>query len=332
MDDAKETYDKLNELFQSTSPSSGSANATKIIDCRCELGEGVIFDDVKNCVVWTDIYGKRMHSLNLTTGEHKISEELPKMLCSFGLLSPEKTGYICAFEDGFQLMDDEMKPMSDYSVGEPVNPMGLPTRLNDGRVDPTGNAFIAGGYFGSIDDAYVKVFKCEIDEIIGESTKLKLKHSVLVDKIQTTNSICFSPGGNTMYLADSETSKICKYDYSNGKISLSQGEVVREVSVGVPDGSCTDSKGNIWNAVWRGGSGTAMVDCIDPETKEVLFTCYMPDNTSQVTCCCFGGPDLDILFITTASTGVAEKESSAGSLYACKVNAKGRLEKRFNLK
>jgi sugar lactone lactonase YvrE len=60
----------------------------------------------------------------------------------------------------------------------------------------------------------------------------------------------------------------------------------------------------------------------------------MPDETSQVSCCCFGGPNLDILFITTAGEGkaAASKEPHAGGLYAIKLDGvKGRLEHRFQI-
>ena len=44
------------------------------------------------------------------------------------------------------------------------------------------------------------------------------------------------------------------------------------------------------------------------------------DTTSQVTCCCFGREDLDILFITSACIGLKNnQEVHTGGLYAVKV-------------
>lgn len=63
----------------------------------------------------------------------------------------------------------------------------------------------------------------------------------------------------------------------------------------------------------------------------MIFTVHMPDTTSQVTCCCFGGLDLDILFITTASENRdAAAEPDAGGLYAVKLPFKGTLESRLD--
>ena len=73
-----------------------------------------------------------------------------------------------------------------------------------------------------------------------------------------------------------------------------------------------------------------MVNRIDPTTGKVVFTVHMPDSTSQVSCCCLGGKDLDILFITTAAEGRdGDKEPHAGGIYAAKVGVQGRKEGRF---
>ena len=126
--------------------------------------------------------------------------DLPKMLGSFGLLknvpydylSSEKPSIpvLCAWEDGFQLYDiGQQKVLSDMSIGECVNPIGLPSRLNDGRTDPIGKYYICGGYHGSLDGIKMKVFKCEQNE------QRQLQHTMIVPSITTTNSICWSIDG-----------------------------------------------------------------------------------------------------------------------------------------
>ena len=303
-----------------------SIEAKLILDCKCILGECVLYDDAKDSILWTDIYGKQLHKLDLNSGTHWV-HSVPKMLGAFALLPKDKDGFLCAWEDGFQYYDIEgCKALSKMSLGEEVNPKKLPTRLNDGRVDPTGKRFICGGYYGDVEGNIMKVYKCEHIE----EEEPKLVHEAVVDSIRVTNSICFSPDGKSMYIADSPTGQICKHDYDNQTGKLANKIIVSTNQIGVPDGSCTDMQGNIWNAVWRAGAGPSMVNCIHPVSGEVLFTVNMPDSTSQVTCCCFGGRDMDVLFITTAATGRdPEKEPHAGGLYAIKLNVKGCQEKRF---
>jgi len=306
-------------------------HAERIVNCSCELGETILYDDNTNSILWTDIYGLRFHRLDLSVGSHTVTD-LPKMLCSFALRTESEIGYLCAWEDGFQLYDIEnRKAVSGMSSGEEVNPSGLPTRMNDGRTDPEGKRFIAGGYNGDIEGMYMKVYKCELQGGDASSTASPtLQHTALIDKIQVTNSICFSTDGDTMYLADSPTKKILKYKYDQETGDVSDKQTLRTADIGVPDGSCVDSNGNLWNAVWRSGAGPGMVNRIDSETGDILFTVHMPDATSQITCCCFGGPNLDVLFISTAAEGVdKEKEPHAGCVYAVKVGVQGRPEARF---
>mmetsp|Transcript_15721 Transcript_15721/g.23816 ORF Transcript_15721/g.23816 Transcript_15721/m.23816 type:complete len:330 (+) Transcript_15721:93-1082(+) len=309
--------------------SGSSAVATRIVDSHNILGECIIYDNKTNRILWTDIDGKEFHSLDLSSGSHSVIK-LPKILGAFGLRD-EGPGYIFGWEDGFQLYDVENgTALSEMSEGEDVNPHKLPTRLNDGRCCPSGKRFICGGYYGDIEGMHMKVYKVEMTK--GSDGDFKLRHEPIVDMIQVTNSICWSPDGKTKYLADSLTKTIHKYDYSPENGELSNKQVFRKLDVGVPDGSCNDADGNIWNAVFRYGAGQSFVQCMNP-SGEVIFTVELPDNTSQLTCCCFGGPNLDILFVSSAKSNLeAGKEPYAGCVYAVKLEGvKGRAEDRFGL-
>jgi len=316
----------------SCSLQSTSVTAALILDCRCELGEGVIYDHRTNSVLWTDILGKRFHRLSLDDLKHT-SYDLPKQLGSFALIECEKPHenlpLLCAFDDCFQIYDPIANHVhSSPSKGEDVNPAKGLTRLNDGRVDRSGEYFIAGGFYGDCKGTKMKVFRCHQDSDGG------LIHKAIIDNVEVTNSICWSPDGGTMYFADSPTQSIHAFDYKSGQISENRLVFDKVIdSHSVPDGSTVDSEGYIWNAVWRGGHDTGMVRRIDPETGEVVFVVNLPDRTSQVTCCCFGGKDLDILFITTAAESTsAQTEPHAGGLYAIRVPVKGTQESQLSLR
>jgi L-arabinonolactonase len=136
-----------------------------------------------------------------------------------------------------------------------------------------------------------------------------------------------------MYLADSPTRKIFVYAYDAETGTLSDKKLVHERAEGdnsVPDGSCVDSEGYLWNAVWRHDDRPSCVQRIDPSSGRVVFTVHIPDSTGQVSCCCFGGENMDILFITSAATGKdKKKQPHAGALYAAKVPFRGRKEPRL---
>jgi L-arabinonolactonase len=309
--------------------------ACLVIDCHCELAECIIYDDDSHAVLWTDILGKRFHRLHLNSSfEEKAAKvrlqtfELPKKLCSFGMVQGNNPSVLlCAWEDGFQLYDmDKGEALSEMSQGEDVNPGKGASRLNDGRVDPAGRRFICGGYFGEMPDIKMQVFKVE------QGDDKKLHHETIADGLQVTNSICWSLDGNTMYLANSPTRQIHRHEYDAEQGTLSNKTLLHEKSatLGVPDGSCVDAEGCLWNAVWRSGAGPAMVQRIDPITGNVVFTVHLPNGTSQASCCCFGGEDLDILFISTAGESRDPHiEPHAGGIYAVKLPFKGRKESRL---
>ena len=277
----------------------------------------------------------KFHSLSLSLGQNEQQPELqtyqlPKMVGAFCLLEdpPEDGSYLVGWEDGFNIYNlRENKALGEMSTGECVNPLGLPDRLNDGRCDPTGKRFICGGCPGHV--APLKVYKCEYN-----SEKKRLEHEPVVDSIKVTNSICWSLDGTTMYLADSPELNIHQYDYNLDTGTLSNKRLFHTKPTGFADGSCSDAQGYVWNATWRQGDGPGFVQRLDPATGEAVFTVHLPDSTSEASCCCFGGPNLDILFITSAWENLEPStEENAGGLYAVKLppGMAGLKEKRFKV-
>ena len=216
-----------------------------------------------------------------------------------------------------------------------MNPEGLPTRLNDGRCDPTGKRFICGGYHGDMEGVTMKVSSCQIRRQQQQSSSsaansmdmIRLEHTPWIENISVANSLAFSPDGNTMYFADSPTAQIVAYDYNKkdaiteggddapSSMILSNKRTIYKVDLegAVPDGSCVYAEGYVWSATWWNGIQASRVRRVDPATGKLVFEVHMPDGTSRVSCCCFGGPELDILFITTTGEGSdATKEPHAG--------------------
>jgi len=72
--------------------------------------------------------------------------------------------------------------------------------------------------------------------------------------------------------------------------------------MGAPDGMTIDCDGMLWIAHW-GGSCVARWN---PENGELLERVEVP--APNVSCCSFGGEDLQTLYITTAREGLTEKQ------------------------
>jgi sugar lactone lactonase YvrE len=84
---------------------------------------------------------------------------------------------------------------------------------------------------------------------------------------------------------------------------------------------CIDAEGMLWIALFGGGALTRW----DPASGLLLERLELP--CCQVTSCCFGGPNLDQLFITTArremDAASIKAEPLAGGLFQADVGVKG---------
>jgi L-arabinonolactonase len=91
-------------------------------------------------------------------------------------------------------------------------------------------------------------------------------------------------------------------------------------SGGIPDGSCLDLEGYLWNAVWD----SYRVERYSPKGQ---LDGVIDVPVRKPTCVAFGGRDLSTLFITSSRAGEDEeqllKEPEAGGLYAIDVGVRG---------
>jgi L-arabinonolactonase len=131
-----------------------------------------------------------------------------------------------------------------------------------------------------------------------------------------------------MYFADSPECEIVAFDYdpASGSIGKKRKLASLPKESGVPDGSCVDAEGYVWNAVWEG----YRIDRFAPDGR-LDRSVEVP--VMKPTCVAFGGPDLDILFITTSRLGTAsevlDREPGSGGLYAVRPGVKGLVDQPF---
>ncbi|MGH6741087.1 MAG: SMP-30/gluconolactonase/LRE family protein, partial [Bradyrhizobium sp.] len=91
---------------------------------------------------------------------------------------------------------------------------------------------------------------------------------------------------------------------------------------GLPDGSCVDAEGYLWNAEYAGHRVTRYApDGRADRTIELPVT--------NPTCCCFGGERLDTLYVTSASQRLSQPAAIEGALLAIDVGVRGLPEAAF---
>jgi L-arabinonolactonase len=279
--------------------------AELVFDCQNTHGEGIFWNPIDGLVWWTDIEGRKLWSFDPIT---KLGRAYPMRdrVCCF---APRKSGgLIVAFADRVSLLDIDSGVEQKICEFEPNNPE---TRLNDGRTDRQGR-LIAGGMNEATGAANSSVIRIDGD----------LSATTIIEGISCANSTCFSPDGKAMFFADTPDREIVVYDYdtSNGGLTGRRVHASFKDEPGLPDGSCTDAEGGVWNAEWEGGR----VVRVDPNG---VIDRIIEVPVSKPTNCAFGGPNLDTLFITTSrlmsNVETLAKEPKSGGLFAVKPGVAG---------
>lgn len=285
--------------------------AELLIDCRNAHGEGVFWSADHRLLYWTDIHGERIWTYDPVAGKARDFAVPGRVGCFATRAGKRWSQVVAAFADGFAFLDLETGERRDIAPFEPEKPT---TRLNDGRTDPRGR-LVAGG----MDEAGLK----PISSVWRLNPDLSLE--TLFDGVSCANSTCFSPDGRTMYFADSPAKEIEAFDYDPQSGVLGARRSLAKVN-GIPDGSCVDAEGFIWNAVWEG----YRVERWSPEGR---LDRVIEVPVRKPTCCAFGGPDLDILFITSSrlddSAENLAREPQAGSLFAVRPGVRGLADPAF---
>ncbi|SNS68111.1 MULTISPECIES: SMP-30/gluconolactonase/LRE family protein [unclassified Azospirillum] len=288
-----------------------------IVATRDALGEGVLWDDRKGVVWWTDIVGRRMH--RWTPGGALETFPTPQRLGSFGLVEG-MDALVCAFEQGFALFDP---PSGRLHWIDQLLEQGCGIRFNDGRVGPNG-LFWAGTM---VEDA-AKAGAANLGSqftLAGDGTVTRHEGGFHI-----SNGTCWSPDGATMYFADSIPGEMYAYDVdATTGLPANRRPFARTPDGASPDGATVDADGYLWSAQW----GASRIVRFRPDGEIDLI---LPVPASQPTCVAFGGQDLDLLLVTTASVDLSEEalagQPQAGNLLVYRTGHRGRLERRFTPK
>jgi L-arabinonolactonase len=96
---------------------------------------------------------------------------------------------------------------------------------------------------------------------------------------------------------------------------------------GLPDGSCIDAEGFIWNAQWNGHRVVRFAP--DGRIDRIV-----PVPVLNPTCVAFGGEDLETLYITTARYLMTPEqiatEPHSGAVFAINPGVRGVPDKPFS--
>lgn len=248
-----------------------------LVDCKTTLGEGPLWDVDEHRLYWIDSFDGRIFRCTAEGSEIR-AWDAPQKIGSMALR--KEGGAVLSLANGFHFLDfqtGEVQLIHNPEEGKSSN------RLNDGKVDKQGR-FIAGSMDTQEAGANGALYRLNPD-----LTVTKLEEGIIV-----SNGPCWSPDGGTFYFADSWSNKISVYDYdqTTGTPSNKRTFVEFQWPDGAPDGATVDAEGCVWSAVVYAGK----IVRFTPE-GEIERVIDMP--VKKVTSVMFGGPNLDILYVTS---------------------------------
>jgi len=286
----------------------------EIQNLRCSLGEGPHWDMETDTLYFVDVLGQKIYTYNPDSTE----------LESKDVDSPP--GCVIATDDIHKCVVCTQKGIQVIALDEPNTVLLMDrsnmenkesNRFSDGKVDPAGRLWVG---------------------TIGEDRKEKVGSLFCITTINNwaqeamnigSNGMAWSNDTRTMYYIDSSERKVVACDFNNatGKIYNNRTAFVFNDEMCVLDGMTIDSEDFLWVAIWGG----ERVIRVNPATGKEVARVRVP-GAKNVTSCCFGGPNLTTLYITTA----AHKTDTslfplAGGVFSFETNVMGTPMNRYSL-
>ena len=275
------------------------------------VGEGPAWNEDEQALYWTDIHAPAIRRLS-SDGTVE-SFPMPRAVGSFvfrrggGLIAGMKGGF-CTVDLGAGSVQHIVDPEPQY----PAN------RLNDGKCDSHGRYWC-----GTLDANQA--------EPTGSLYRLDPDFSVhrMDGGFTVSNGMAFTPDSTRMYFSDSRGETVYTYDFNveagtirNRQVFLSTRDMPGRI-----DGATCDSDGCYWGALVHDW-GVVRFDPQGRLDRMIRLPIRHP------TMCTFGGPKMDILYVTSASTWMTAEEAPsqplAGALFAIhNTGAVGVPEPRF---
>ncbi len=280
----------------------------QVLSLHNQLGEGSLWSVDEQALYWVDIERNCFFRFVPTSSTYEKIE----VGVAIGVLALRASGgLVMATKNGFAFWDHSSNELRSIVNPEAARPH---MRFNDGAVDSKGR-FWAGSMGGAKEGV---LYRLDPDGSI---------HTML-SEISVPNGIGWSPDETVMYFTDSPLQVIYAFDYDSvtGNITHKRKFVEVPTSSGSPDGLTVDREGYIWSACWDGAKVIryAPDGSIDRVVKVPAL---------RITSCVFGGPDMNELYITSATTGLNDEQLKqyplSGDLFRLKVDVAGTEKFKF---
>jgi sugar lactone lactonase YvrE len=282
---------------------------------RNQLAESPFWHPQEQCLYWCDIKAKLVHAYC----EQDQQLKSRSVDSEPGCIAPTDDGrLVVALRDKVVLLNTET--CAQEQIAQFTHDAAL-FRSNDGKCDSQGRFWI--GSVNELKDAETAGLWCL--KASGKTYSLALVESNNI----TANGLAFSLDESKLYWAHTAKHRVDMFDFDSAKGKLSArrtfinfpDKTALGVYGGRPDGAAVDAQGCYWVAMYEGGC----VLRISPG-GEVLERLDVP--THYPTMPCFGGADLQMLYVTSAAS---PNDPASGMIYATRVAVPGRPVNTFRV-
>lgn len=279
---------------------------------RNQVGESPLWSAAEQALYWVDIEGRALRRLRWADRQ-LTSWATPERLACIALHADG--GLIAGMDTGlFHLRPADDGTLACSLVSAVQHPQdGM--RFNDGRCDRQGR-FWAG----------TMVRDMSLAQPAGGLYRQDARGLSVpqVEGLVTQNGLAFSPDGATMYLSDSHPSvqQIWTLDLlGDGSLGPRRLFVDMRELPGRPDGGAVDADGCYWIC----GNDAGVVHRFTPDG---VLDRSLSVPVSKPSMCSFGGPDLDLLFITSIRPGQPQGNDIAhgGAVFVARPGVRGLAE------
>lgn len=291
-----------------------TAEATLLLKATHRLGESMLWHEARKRLYWTDLLDPGLHAFDLATGT--ATHEGLSLVAPIGsaAATSDSKHLIISHRNGLSLIDLDTFALTPYCNPESGRDA---TIYNDLKTDRWGRLWVATSHEKERDPR-------------GALWCVKDRKTWALGDVgfPVSNGPAFSPDGHRMYFNDSANYRTFVCDIAPDDLRPRNRALFASYAEeeGMPDGLAVDAEGCIWTAQWAG----ARVIRLSPE-GEKLLSLHVPSG--HVTSMAFGGPDLDELFITTATDGLSSETLAryplSGSLFRYKPGVQGIAEPLF---
>ena len=297
-----------------------------------ELGESPFWHPHEQTLYWIDIPGRKILRANVFMG----TVETWPMPSEPGCMAPAVSGgLVIALRDGIYRAPDWGGALA---LIQKFDHDPATTRFNDGKADTLGR-FWAGTIFEPRTSPEAALFSIDCRD--GNAPLVQRQAS----DATTANGLAWSHDAKTVYWADTPRHLIRAWDWDATTNAMSAERVFKQFPMkpatwsygaaesasyagrpdgesygGRPDGAAVDIQGNYYVAMFEG----QRVLKLSP-TGELLATLHLPAQCPTMPC--FGGDDLQTLYVTTARHNRSAPElahfPNSGCVFSTRVDVPG---------